>query len=188
MLMVNKTTGQQGDVLSKATIRELTADDAEAFRDLQRVAAQLAESGFTSSLDAWESKSLTEISRILAAEHASHHEFILGAFIDHKLVGMVGFFRPSRPRPEPRGHVWGMFMRPEWRGKGIAGQLMDQLIAHAKKMPNLYTIQLTTLDRSKGIIALYRSRGFEVFATEQQVIRIGQVQYNELYMQLNLKS
>lgn len=168
-------------------IRELTPQDAEEFRQLRRDAVMSNEGGFASAMDEWISKSLTEIEEILENEFTSPNEFILGAFFKEGLVGMIGFFRPDRPKLERHGHIWGTFILPRYRGKGIAGQLLDELIKRAKQMNGVEQIQLTTLNRSKSSIALYRSRGFRIFATEKSAVKLGDQQFDELYMLLSLK-
>ncbi|MCP5096598.1 MAG: GNAT family N-acetyltransferase [Chloroflexi bacterium] len=168
-------------------IRELTPEDAHQFKELRRRSVELSEAGFASALDEWWSRPIPEIEAMLKEEHASMNDFILGAFESNKLVGMVGFFRPSKPKLGRKGHVWGMFLLPEWRGQRIAGQLLDELLNRAKKIPGLEQLQLTTLNRYKASIALYRSRGFHVFATEEGSIRAGDQLFDELYMSLTFK-
>ncbi|MEM7334065.1 MAG: GNAT family N-acetyltransferase [Chloroflexota bacterium] len=167
-------------------IRELAPKDAEAFRTLRRAAVMQNEGGFATAIDEWISKSLTEISEILADEFASPNDFILGAFDNHQLVGMIGFFRPARPKLERHGHIWGMFLLPEHRGQGTAGKLLDELIKRAKQMHGIEQIQLTTLNQYKSSILLYKSRGFRVFATEKAAVKLGEYVYDELYMLLSL--
>ncbi len=167
-------------------IRELSPKDAEAFRDIRRAAVMQNEGGFAIALDEWISKSLTEISEILEDEFTSPNDFILGAFDDSRLVGMIGFFRPARPKLERHGHIWGTFLLPEYRGKGLAGKLLDELIKRAKHMQGIEQIQLTTLNVHNSSVLLYKSRGFRVFATEKAAVKIGEAVYDELYMLLSL--
>ena len=168
-------------------IREVTPKDAEPFRELRRAAVMHNEGGFASAMDEWISKSLTEIGEILENEFTSPNDFILGAFDDDKLVGMIGFFRPARPKLERNGHIWGTFLLPKYRGKGTAGQLLDELIKRARHMQGLEQIQLTTLNQYKSSVSLYRSRGFRIFATEKSAVKMGGQYYDELYMLLSLK-
>lgn len=169
------------------TIRELNPNDAEEFRKLRREAVRLSEDGFASAMDEWESKSLTEIRELLEDEFTSPNDFILGAFRGRELVGMIGFFRPNKPTLERRGHVWGTFLLPDFRNAGTAGKLLDELIRRAKQMHQLEDVQIVTLNYSKSIVILYRSRGFRVFATEKAAVRIGRSSFDELYMTLSLR-
>ena len=123
---------------------------------------------------------------MLQEEHDSLNDFILGAFVDDYLVGMIGFFRPTKPTLGHKGHIWGMFIMPAWRGQRLAGKLLDMLIQRVRKLPNVEQLQLTTTNHYKAAISLYRSRGFRIFATEEASIRIGENKYDELYMLLNL--
>lgn len=168
-------------------IRELTPKDAAQFKALRQRAAELSEGGFAVALDDWTNRPLQEIEKMLQQEHESFNDFILGAFVDDQLVGMVGFFRPTKPTLGHKGHIWGMFMNPEWRGHGLAGKLLDDLINRVRKLPRVEKLQLTTTNQYKAAISLYKSRGFQIIATEEQSIRVGNTRYDELYMSMNLK-
>ncbi len=168
-------------------IRELTAEDAQQFKDLRQKAFEINEGGFAADLDEWRTKPVAEVKKMLEQEYASMNDFILGAFEAEQLVGIIGFFRPSLPKISRKGHVWGTFLLPEWRGKRIAGQLLDELINRAQHMQNLNRLQLTTSTQFKAAISLYKSRGFTRFATETGIFHSGQHQFDELYMRLILK-
>lgn len=167
-------------------IRELTPEDAAQFKKLRQRAVEVDEGGFAVSLDDWINKPVNEIEIMLEKELHSLNDFILGAFVDGYLVGMIGFFRPTKPKLGEKGHIWGTFMSPEWRGHRLAGKLLDELISRARKLPGVTQLQLTTTNQYKAAISLYRSRGFRVIATEEAVIRTGENIYDELYMSLNL--
>lgn len=169
------------------TIRELTPDDAEQFRELRRMALQLSEDGFVNALEDWDNKPMPEVRQMLREELDSTNDFILGAFEDETLIGMIGFFRPSKPMLGQKGHIWGAFLLPEWRSQGVGGKLLDELIRRAERIPGLHQLQLTCINRNKNVISLYRSRGFRIFATEQSAVRIGNYYYDELYMNLELR-
>jgi len=167
-------------------IRELTPEDAAQFKKLRQRAVDVSEGGFAVALDDWINHSIDNIQKMLQQEQDSLNDFILGAFVDGILVGMIGFFRPTKPTLGQKGHIWGTFMSPEWRGHGLAGKLLDELIGRARKLPGVTQLQLTTTNQYKAAISLYRSRGFRVIATEEQVIRVGENIYDELYMTMNL--
>lgn len=170
-----------------ATIRELSPDDAEQFRNLRRQAVELSEGGFANALEDWDDKPLDKIRQMLAEERVSLNEFILGAVEKGELIGMIGFFRPTKPKLGRKGHVWGTFILPQWRGEGVGGQLLDELIRRASRLPNLEQIQLTCINRNKNTVLLYQSRGFRIFAREKSAVHIGNYFYDELYMSLDIQ-
>ena len=168
-------------------IRELGPQDAAHFRALRQAAMQLDESGMIAVWDDWHAQPLSDIAEMLRQEQESLNDFILGAFEEGELIGMIGFFRPTKPTLGSKGHVWGTFLLPSWRGKGVAGQLLDELIRRARRLPNLMQIQITCGSHHKNSIALYQSRGFRIFATESNALRVGDRYYDELYMMLSLR-
>lgn len=168
------------------TIRELTFKDAAAFQALRRRAAELNEDGFASAMDTWTEEPVTAVADMLRNESESLHDFILGAFVEGMLIGVIGFFRPTQPTISHTGHVWGMFVAPEWRGQGVAGKLLDAIIQQARHMSGLSQLKLTTINRYKAPLALYRSRGFRIIATEKRMVHLEGSYYDELYMALTL--
>lgn len=71
------------------------------------------------------------------------------------LVGMIGAYLE-----EERFHVWGMWVRPEQRGRGIAGDLLDTLTSWIAATRRPGPIFLEVNPTQRAAVALYAGRGF----------------------------
>ncbi|MEW9033867.1 MAG: GNAT family N-acetyltransferase [Planifilum fimeticola] len=43
-------------------------------------------------------------------------------------MGIAGFVRQTLIKTRHRGHVWGVHVRPDYQGKGVATRMMEALI------------------------------------------------------------
>ena len=85
---------------------------------------------------------------------------VFGAFEGEDLVGMVGFGR-DYDEPARRGRIWGMFVLPEYRGKGVGRSLLSAALDYATRLAGLETVQLAVARSQHAARSLYLSQGFE---------------------------
>jgi ribosomal protein S18 acetylase RimI-like enzyme len=83
--------------------------------------------------------------------------------------------------------VWGVFVRPEWRGQGIAAQLLDELLARARQLAGLEQLQLSVVTGQEAAVHLYQSLGFQQYGLERRALRIGEHYVDEFHMVLFLQ-
>jgi RimJ/RimL family protein N-acetyltransferase len=76
-----------------------------------------------------------------------------------KVVGWCDAFPENSPRQSHRGTI-GMGILSEYRGQGIGTQLMNAVIAHAKKF-GLEKLELNVYTSNVHAHALYKKLGFE---------------------------
>ena len=75
-------------------------------------------------------------------------------YLDHTEYGFLGF----------------MYTRPEYRGKGINGQITDQLVLWCKEQ-GLMEIRLTVYSGNKSAIRAYEKAGFRPHIVEMRIPR-----------------
>jgi ribosomal protein S18 acetylase RimI-like enzyme len=96
---------------------------------------------------------------------------ILGAFVDDgRLVGVLGFARECRVKRPHIASIWGMYVSPEFRGQGFGAALVDEVIAHARRLGSVRQITLAVTMHNVAAASLYRSRGFERFGLERDAL------------------
>src|SRR4051812_46047339 len=97
-------------------VRKLGADDATALMALRREALENEPFAFAASVA--DDVGLIRES-VLAFLEATDVQAVFGAFEDAALAGMVGLVRATKLKQRHKATVWGMYVRPASRGKGI---------------------------------------------------------------------
>lgn len=152
-------------------MRLVTEQDAQALWDLRMLALEIDPWSFVESPE--------EMRKIPMAEFAARlnkdvqDNFIFGAFEGQTAVGMVGFYRELLLKRRHKGWIWGVFVSPAARGRGVAKKLMQATIDRAKALPGLDMILLTVSAEQPVPRRLYESLGFRSFGTEPKGLKIG---------------
>ncbi|MFJ4208764.1 GNAT family N-acetyltransferase [Paenarthrobacter sp. NPDC089675] len=110
----------------------------------------------------------------------SWDEFNAGRRADLRLVAkqhgrLVGWAAasPVSTRPVYRGVVeHSIYLSPEARGQGYAGQLLDTFIRHAEEA-GVWTIQSTIFPENTASIALHQRHGFTIVGTRRRIGLMG---------------
>jgi GNAT superfamily N-acetyltransferase len=67
---------------------------------------------------------------------------IFGAF-DPELVGAVGLYRDRHVKSSHKAHLWGMFVTPDHRHRGIAFDLLKFTLDRARHLTGVSWVQLS---------------------------------------------
>ena len=100
---------------------------------------------------------------------------MFGGFIDGALVGTAGYARNTPAKEAHKGLVWGMYLRPSARGGGLAGALLDTVIAYARGKVEQLT--LIVVSDNMPAVRLYESRGFVRWGLEPQALKLADGRY-----------
>ncbi len=163
-------------------LRQLTADDAAAFWHLRLEALRNDPASFADSAEE-HLKTSVEAARESLSKNDPASNFIVGAFADGKLTGTAGFFRRQHKKEHHKGHIWGVYVRPESRGKGVGSALMKEIIRRARAIEGVEQI---TLVASANLPAqrLYESVGFQSYGVEPHSLKIGNEYVDDVLMVL----
>jgi ribosomal protein S18 acetylase RimI-like enzyme len=165
-------------------IRQLKENDAEALWRLRLSALETDPISFGEAPE--------ELRKMTVEEYASRLQsggtgnFVFGAFEGEALVGMTGFYRETAVKRRHKGWIWGVFVSPSARGKGVGRALLGQVIETAKSLPGIRCILLTVSTTQQAAIKLYRELGFRSFGTEPQALMVGEQFIDEHHMILEL--
>jgi ribosomal protein S18 acetylase RimI-like enzyme len=160
-------------------VRVLTAADAAAFRDIRL--AGLADDPRAFSAD-WGAESVQPLGWF-AARIASSEIFAVDGAAGH-LLGITGLSIPQNPKQQHRGHIWGVYVRPEARGAGIATALLAAAIGAARGEVEMLHLGVGTYNDSAR--RRYRAAGFVETGFEARALRIGDEFIDEVTMTLTL--
>lgn len=152
-------------------IRSLTSKDAAAFQVLRLRSLRESPEAFGSSYDEEVSRPLTAVGERLGAALTPHARIVFGAFADANLIGVVGCAQESRMKSRHKAVIWGMYVTPEARGRGVGRALLDRVVAESRSWPNVERLLLSAVERASAARALYVSAGFKPYAREVDAFR-----------------
>lgn len=164
-------------------IRELRYDDAEAYVALRREALLDSPLAFASSpADDFASSPEAVREQLRRAPES----VIIGAFRNH-LVGAVGLYRDRHLKSAHKVHLWGMYVTPSHRRHGIASELLDAALAHARALPGVSWVHLSVSSAALTAKRLYERAGFQIWGTEPDAMRHDGGTVIDYHMALRLK-
>jgi ribosomal protein S18 acetylase RimI-like enzyme len=144
--------------VAPSDLRRLAPDDAALYKDIRLEGLAESPDAFSSTLDAEENRPLEAFAERLADTH------VVGAFSGAHLVGVTGFYVQSGPKHAHKGVLWGMYVRPEYRGLGLGRMLVEAIIEHARERVEL--LQLMVVSDNLPARRLYESLGFVEYGIE----------------------
>ncbi|KWI97047.1 acetyltransferase [Burkholderia ubonensis] len=161
------------------TIRLLDAADAALFQSLRLRAIETSPTSFLPTRDEQAALSLDEVvSRMRPTPELA----VFGAFDGDTLVGIAGVHRDARTKVAHKATVWGVFVDPAYRGRGIAQSLLEHATAHAAQAWQCRQLLLCVNEINGTAERLYASQGFVRFGTEPRSLFVDGRFYDEHHM------
>lgn len=172
-------------------IKRLTPDDAESYRALMLCAYDDVPETFTATvaereslpMDFWRARVAVDFGEADGAP-----ERVYGAFEGDELVGVAGLRFQHRPRTRHKAWLFGMYVLPDHRGRGLGRELLEAVLEGARSRDGVELIQLTVSESNIAGCRLYETCGFEPFGTEPMAIRVGDRYVAKVHMWRRIRS
>jgi len=183
-----RSAGRQGATraAAKIEIRRLTEKDAREFYRLRLEALEREPQAFGESPEEHRAMTLDMIAKRLGST-SDDSNFVSGAFVADRLVGMAGFYQQHGAKSRHKGHVWGVYVTEEWRGKGVARKVLAELVQMARSIPQLEQLHLGVAAGQNAAKRVYESLGFEAYGCEPRAIKLANSYVDEDLMVLRLR-
>jgi RimJ/RimL family protein N-acetyltransferase len=165
-------------------IRTTTADDAEKLRELRLEALTNHPKEFSSTPEDalkhdWNERAVTG--------HGDHLDATFVAEKDGQLVGMTGIAASDRQKFPHSAYIWGVYVRPDFRGRGIAKVLVNAALQWAQKKGRTI-VRLSAVATNPFAIRCYINCGFSIYGIEPASVVVDGVEYDEILMAKRLNT
>jgi RimJ/RimL family protein N-acetyltransferase len=164
-------------------IRRLTPADASAFQALRLAALQESPSAFGSSYEEERDLSASAIEERLIVKPDRGP---LGAFQDDALVGLIALGRENMNKLAHKALIWGMYVTPAARRKGVGRALLLEALSFARSVPGVRQVNLCVNADNERAIHLYESVGFTSFGRDAGAMLVNGELHDEVHMYLRL--
>jgi ribosomal protein S18 acetylase RimI-like enzyme len=163
-------------------LRKLDAGDRLQFIQMRLKALETDPLAFGTEIDEETSYAGRRFDIIL--KHAD--DFALGCFYGGRLTGKICFNRERRRRTRHKGHIWGMYVLPEYRRSGQASSLLETALGFLRQTHDLRRIELVVVEGNEIAQRLYKKHGFVLDHVEKEAYHLGKNRFLDL-MHLTLR-
>lgn len=109
--------------------------------------------------------------------------YIFVARDDEDYVGMAAAFQEKGEKILHIAYVWGVYLREEYRGRGLGKKLMQAVLDEAKKNSEIKKINLNVNTKQTAAVKLYESFGFQIAGTLHKELQINGEYFDEYAME-----
>lgn len=159
-------------------LRRLEPSDALAYRVLRLRGLQDHPEAFTSSFEEENQRPLADAEKRLSSDSRA---CMWGAFEGEQLVGVFGFERESRLKNLHKATLVGMFVAPEFTGRGVGRALVKAVMQGAREA-GIGLLVLTVTHGNERARALYARAGFQTLGIEPDAIRVAGASFGKEHM------
>ena len=150
----------------KLNIRRLGVADASALVTLRREALEAEPLAFGAS-PADDVGLVVESVRGFLGDHET--QAVFGQFDGADPVGMIGLVKATKVKQRHKATIWGMYVTPGARNKGVGRALLEAAIRHARGW-RLDQLQLSVTEAAPTARRLYEAAGFRLWGREPRAL------------------
>jgi RimJ/RimL family protein N-acetyltransferase len=103
-----------------------------------------------------------------------------------ELAASAAIYRQTSAKAAHRAGVWGVFVDPAWRGRGLGRAVMVAALDLARGWEGVDWVDLGVSENAPAAQALYESLGFRGWGREPESLQCDGRRYDEIFMTLRL--
>jgi GNAT superfamily N-acetyltransferase len=165
----------------RAVIRPGVEGDAPAYRELRLEALRDHPEAFSSDYETYLAKPMSYWEARLRFDEPDNSVMLFFAAHEQGLAGMCGVAFSQARKTRHSAYLVSMYVRPGWRGLGIAGELIAACLDWSRAQ-GITVAKLGVAAPNTPAIRCYARAGFQVYGLEPRAIHHEGVDYDELLM------
>jgi ribosomal protein S18 acetylase RimI-like enzyme len=169
--------GQKEDMF---TLRNIRRDEAEQYWPLRLEALKNHPEAFGASFEMSVQLPMSEVQERI---HNEADDYILGAYTEEgTLAGTMGFKREHGLKLQHKGYIWGVYVSPPYRGRGLASRLLREVLERGRELEGIEQVNLSVVTTNESARRLYEQSGFETYGIERNALVVQEKGYDEAHM------
>jgi ribosomal protein S18 acetylase RimI-like enzyme len=170
---------------TQATIRQITHDDAPAYRQLRLQALQKNPQAFLATFKTEELRPDDHFVYELSAAIQPPIWGYYGLFVENKLIGFCQIGKSYLDKKQHLAYLYNLYVDPDYRGQGHAKKLTNYVLNKLKEL-KIERVFITYLAKNKCVRGFYDHLGFEECGIKPEAVKDGDEYDDEIEMTLKL--
>lgn len=159
------------------SIRQIGKSEWEEFREIRLKALKSDPEVFGSHYEREVNKSKQDWKEWAGAENQG----LFLIYDDEYLIGMTGIFVPQDTVEKTKAVLWGSWLEPEYRRKGISDLMYKARIEWAKQKPELKRIEVSHRESNLASKYANQKHGFKLVKEEDKIWHDGRKEKDVIY-------
>ena len=113
---------------------------------------------------------------------------VLFAMEKDKPLGMVSYVFSDRIKRRHVASIYGVYVKPEHRGEGIGGGLLEAALSEIRKNRGIIKVQLSVNPELRHAVRMYSKAGFLVTGKSRKELKVGDVFYDLISMEKEIRN
>jgi RimJ/RimL family protein N-acetyltransferase len=175
--MAQSFTTPNGDI----SIGLANLEDSAALLDLRLESLSMQPEAFAADIEMTTAGGLEAWVKIITENKENQSGTICIACRDAELIGMAGITRGHWPKTRHFGTLWGVYVKPAWRGFQICEAMLNEIFRWAVEN-SMCVIYLGVTVSEKSAVRCYSRCGFKEYGIEPKVIFYNGIYYDQVLM------
>lgn len=170
------------------SIRPLHENEFSVFVDFQSEALFNTPEIYGSDYESYKAMSILDKEQAFEKLLDYPFNYVMGAFdVSGSMIGMAGFsVRHKIPKQSHKGYIWSVYVSDQFRSKGIATRLVEDVMEAAKVDAGVEQFLVSIAATNLGGQQLYRKLGFIQYGAEVRALKLGENDYVDEILMVRL--